>query len=105
MTLSDQQWEFLQDVALLIQFAKAKGLKLTGGNLYRTAEQNRAVHGSLHSKHMRRMAIDLNLFQHGQLQIGTEAHRVLGEFWESIRPENSWGGRFDDGNHYSRGER
>ena len=105
MSLSDRQWIFLQDVALLVQYARARGWKLTGGNLYRTPEQNRAVNGSAHSMHMKRLAIDLNLFVDGSLVTHTAWHRPLGEFWESIRPENSWGGRFNDGNHYSQGER
>jgi hypothetical protein len=105
MGKSDQQWQFLKDVAILIQFADGQGMKLTGGNLYRTDEQNEAVGGTSDSKHKDRMAIDLNLFIDGGFQTSTESHRLLGEFWESIRPENSWGGRFHDGNHYSRGER
>ena len=105
MSKSDDQWEFLQDVSLLIQFAASQKLKLTGGNLYRNPEQNRVVEGTENSKHKDRMAIDLNLFIGGEFQTETDAHKPLGDFWETIRPENSWGGRFNDGNHYSRGER
>jgi len=102
---SDQQWEFLQDVALLIQYAAARGLKLTGGDLYRDAEYCQFHPSGESSKHHSRMAIDLNLFIDGAYMPETAAHTELGAFWESIREENSWGGRFEDGNHYSRGER
>lgn len=102
---SDRQWTFLLDVRLLIQHAKRKGWKLTGGNLYRTPAQNTAVNGTARSRHLDRLAIDLNLFIDDVYQRDTEAYRPLGEFWEALRPDNSWGGRFNDGNHFSVGER
>lgn len=102
MTLSDHQWEFLKDLALLIQFAERIGYKLTGGNLYRNYEQNLDVGGTSNSKHLRRLAIDLNLFIDDEYRQDTDAHEPLGIFWESIRPENRWGGAFEDGNHYER---
>ena len=46
-----------------------------------------------------RLALDLNLFLDGAFLTTTEGHRPLGEFWESIG--GSWGGRFNDANHYS----
>ena len=42
---------------------------------------------------------NLNLFVDGVWLQSTEAHRELGEWWESVG--GSWGGRFGDGNHYS----
>lgn len=54
--------------------------------------------GSL-SLHPDKLAIDLNLFKDGHYLSSTEAHRPLGEWWESIG--GTWGGRFNDGNHYS----
>jgi len=51
----------------------------------------------------KRLAIDLNLFKDGEYLTDTEDHRFLGEFWESLG--GTWGGRWDDGNHYSWGER
>ena len=41
MSQSDEQWEFLQDVGKLIAFAKEKGFKLTGGELWRTPEMQK----------------------------------------------------------------
>lgn len=105
MTLNEKQWEFLKCVAKLIQFAEEKGFMLTGGELFRTPEQaalnaQRGT-GIRHSVHMDRLAIDLNLFVNGQFQQTSEAHRPLGEYWESLHPLARWGGRFNDGNHYS----
>jgi len=111
MTLSDHQWEFLKDVARLVDYAMSQsGYKLTGGDLYRSeAEQERMVRTgksrTLLSKHRQRLAIDLNLFINGEIQWGSEAHRPLGEHWKLLSPLNVWGGDwqgFPDGGHYER---
>lgn len=102
MNLSDRQWQFLKDVALLILYADARGMKLTGGTLYRDPDHNRAVGGIEGSLHTERLAVDLNLFDGSVYLPDTADHKPLGEFWESLRPENRWGGRFNDGNHYER---
>jgi hypothetical protein len=108
MKLSDHQWAFLKDIATLILFAEDQGYKLTGGELERTKEQAKinadkgiGIDDSLHSK---RLALDLNLFIDGVYRRDSEAHRPLGEFWESLSPHNNWGGDFSkpDGNHYER---
>ena len=54
------------------------------------------------SLHYAKCAGDLNLFKDGEYLTDTESHRFLGEFWESLNPENRWGGRYSDGNHYER---
>lgn len=56
-------------------------------------------YGHPKSAHKLKLAIDLNLFKDGVFVDSTEGHRVFGEYWESIG--GSWGGRFEDGNHYS----
>lgn len=92
-------------VGWLIEFAYTSGYELTFGEAYRTPEQaalNAAKGtGIVNSLHNQRLAVDLNLFKDGVWLITTEAHKPLGEFWESIG--GSWGGRFSrpDGNHYS----
>lgn len=92
MRLREKQSKFVRMVALLIQFAYERGYELTFGDAWA-----RDGHMS-NSLHYDRLAIDLNLFVDGTYLTTTEAHKELGEFWESIG--GSWGGRFDDGNHY-----
>ena len=58
-------------------------------------------YGHSKSAHKHRLAIDINLFKDGVFMDGTEAHRQLGEWWEKQGPDYAWGGRFNDGNHYS----
>jgi len=93
MTLRQKQSLFVKKIALLIGFAYEKGFEITFADAYATTG-----HKS-NSLHYSRLAIDLNLFRDGEYLTETEDHKVLGEFWESIG--GSWGGRFDDGNHYS----
>ena len=111
MSLSNQQWEFLKDVAALIYFAdhhNTINYKLTGAELYRTPEQAElnAAKGSgiKNSLHCKRLAIDLNLFIDNKYQTTSRAYRELGEFWKGLSPENRWGGDFSrpDGNHFER---
>jgi hypothetical protein len=89
-TLRQKQSRFVKMVALLIAYAYQQGFELTFGDAYREGDPR---------NHGRRLAIDLNLFRDGRYMASTEAHRPLGQFWESIG--GCWGGQFNDGNHYS----
>lgn len=111
MSLSDEQWLFLQDVAKLIQFAAQAGFKLTGGELMRTSEQQeiylktgKSTIGN--SLHLKRLAIDFNIFlPNGALLQKAEEGQVLGDFWTSLSPRNRWGGNwttFKDAPHFER---
>lgn len=85
-------------VARLIVKAEDMGYEVTLGEAWRSPEEaaRRGFPGSLH---VQRLAIDINLFRGGKYLTRTEDHRPLGEWWESIG--GTWGGRFNDGNHYS----
>ncbi|NAW97859.1 MULTISPECIES: M15 family metallopeptidase [unclassified Vibrio] len=106
MTLGDKQRAFTRMTADLIVFAYEQGYELTFGDAYRDPR----VHGqmgekksysSANSNHKERLAIDLNLFVRGEYIINGDhpAYVALGEYWESLG--GSWGGRFDDANHFS----
>lgn len=106
MKLGDKQKAFTRMTADLIIFAYEQGYQLTFGDAYRDPR----VHGQLGEKksysssssnHKLRLAIDLNLFV-GDEYITDGSHPAyiaLGEYWESIG--GSWGGRFEDSNHFS----
>ena len=96
MGLRDKQSVFAKKVALLILYAYECGYELTFGDAW-------AKTGHIEdSFHYSRLAIDLNLFKDGVYLADTKDHKFLGLFWESIG--GSWGGRWNDGNHYSWGE-
>lgn len=104
MILREKQSKFARMVADLIIKAEAMGYEVTLGDAYRDPRLHGAVgekkgYGHPKSCHKIRLAIDLNLFKNGKFLEGSDAHKSLGEWWES--QGGTWGGRFNDGNHYS----
>ena len=117
MSLVQEQSTFLLQVAELIHKAAAQGFQVSGGELYRTPEQQ-ALHvrngrsTTMSSQHLKRLAVDLNFFKSdadGQLRLtyDIEDIRPLGQFWENLDPANRWGGNwstFKDVPHFERRE-
>jgi hypothetical protein len=106
MRLGDKQRLFMRLVPRLIDWAHLNGYELTIGDAYRDPRAFgrlgvRKAYGRANSLHKQKLAIDLNLFKDGKYLQKTEDHRPLGEYWESLHDLCSWGGRFNDGNHYS----
>jgi hypothetical protein len=90
-------------VARLIIKAHELGYRVTLGDAYRSPECAKRMHelglGIINSLHTKRLAIDLNFFKDGVYITNTSQLEDIGEWWESIG--GSWGGRFNDGNHFS----
>jgi hypothetical protein len=106
MSLRAKQSRFAKAVGGLILRAYEMGYEVTLGDAYRDPRvfgpigQKRG-YGHPSSAHKQRLAIDLNLFRDGKFLSDSESHKPLGEWWESQDPDARWGGRFEDGNHYS----
>ena len=88
------------------------GFEVAGGDLFRDPRLHGELgvkmgYGHAKSAHKLKIAIDLNLYKDtdadGDLDYltSTEAHKELGEWWEKQHELCRWGGRFNDGNHYS----
>ena len=106
MRLIEKQFLLLRLLPKLLDFAHAKGYDVTLGDGYRDPRVfgdvgEKQGYGAAYSNHKSRLAIDLNLFKNGDYLTTTEDHKETGEYWESLHPFTCWGGRFDDGNHYS----
>ncbi len=114
MKLLQAQFLFSRLVPRLIDRAHALGFEVTWGDAYRDPRVfgnigEKKGYGHPKSAHKQRLAVDLNLFSDGQYLGTTEAHQMLGEWWEQQHPMARWGGRFrdkkgnpaSDGNHYS----
>ena len=104
MSLAQAQRKFTRMIGMLIEWAYANGYELTFGDAFRDPRVHGSVgekksYSSASSNHKIRLAVDFNLFKDGKFLTASEDHKPLGEYWESIG--GSWGGRFDDGNHYS----
>lgn len=96
MTLGEKQRVFTQMIGQLIGWAYDHGYELTFGDAFRDP---RVEYGHPNSLHRSRLAVDFNLFKDGRYLTETDDHAPLGKYWESIG--GTWGGRFNDGNHYS----
>jgi len=104
MTLRQMKSKFSWMLGNLICFAFSQGFEITLGEgtikvvNCKHCRKKVSIHkkGSLH--HIG-LAQDIDLFKDGRYLRKTEAHRVLGAYWEQMG--GSWGGRFADGNHYS----
>jgi len=96
MTLGQKQRKFTMMIGRLIAFAYEEGYELSFGHAMRCQD---CKVGSSVSLHKIKLAVDFNLFRDGNYLTKTEDHLPLGLFWEAIG--GTWGGRFQDGNHYS----
>lgn len=106
MKLGDQQRLFMRLIPRLLDKAHEMGYELTLGDGFRDPRVfgnvgERIGYGHPRSAHKQRLAIDLNLFKDGVYLQTSEDHRPLGEWWEQQHELCRWGGRFNDGNHYS----
>ena len=103
-TLLAAQQQFTRMVVKLLAKAHELGYEVTFGDAYRDPRVFGGMgetkgYGQAKSGHKQRLAIDLNLFKDGRYLARTSDHEELGLWWESIG--GTWGGRFNDGNHYS----
>jgi hypothetical protein len=99
-------------VCRLIAYAHEQGFTVTGGELYRTAEQQ-AIYlkegksKTSKSQHLNRCAIDLNFFKviDGKATMieGKENLSALGDYWISLDKKNQCGIKWGwDTNHFER---
>ena len=105
MTLGQAQKKFSKLFAQLILWSFDKGYEVVLGEVFRTPQQaawyaakGKGIANSLHTVCL---AADINLFKNGSYLTQSEEYQELGLYWESLDPNCNWGGRFDDGNHFS----
>ncbi|MCL6269329.1 M15 family metallopeptidase [Sansalvadorimonas sp. 2012CJ34-2] len=110
-----KQAQFLIHVTQLLQKAYEASFIVTGGELYRTVEQQKLYvrqgrSKTMNSRHLQRLAIDLNFFipdQEGKVRLTYEKSdlQAIGDYWESLHSDNKWGGnwkKFKDTPHFER---
>lgn len=110
MSLSNEQAAFLLDVCKLVPFATSLGYTVTGGELQRTPEQQKIYvqtgkSKTMDSKHLKKLAIDLNFIKDGKLVYDIKELTPIGEYWQSLSPKNSAGmfwKSFKDVPHFER---
>ncbi|BFP39482.1 M15 family metallopeptidase [Flavobacteriaceae bacterium GF1] len=118
MRLRERQHIFTYNVACLIHYAfDSCNIKLTFGEVHRTWSQvllnyfgykiekggllgiklvkSRRLSRTLRSLHQDRLAVDFNFFIDGQLTYDFDKIKPLGDYWETLHPDNRWGGDFN----------
>ena len=104
MTLGNKQRLFSELVGKLLIEIGLRGYACTFGAAFRDPAWGVGHRNSLHAS---RLAIDLNLFKPADDDddwiycTQTDEHTQFGVWWERQHELCAWGGRFDDGNHYS----
>lgn len=97
----DEQAAFLIDFCKLVQYCtETLGWKVTAGELWRPVEMQRIYvqtgrSKTMESKHLIRLAGDLNFFIAGTFVCTVEDIKPAGDYWESLNPKNFWGGNFN----------
>jgi len=86
-----KQQKFALSFAKLIVFAIEEGYQVTF-----PPEHTNHIKNSLHYCGL---AKDINLFKNNKYLTATHDYTKIGEYWESMG--GTWGGRFDDGCHFS----
>jgi peptidoglycan L-alanyl-D-glutamate endopeptidase CwlK len=110
MTLRQEQELFVQDTMLLLSYIFNSDRTCTFGEVARTVEQQKIYVQTGRSKtmlsnHLKRCAIDLNVFKDGKLLGSVADMKDIGDYWESLSKQNSWGGNwnsFKDIPHFER---
>ncbi len=120
-TLLDKQNAFAGLAGRLVHRAQAMGYQVSLGEAWRTPEQAKFIIeqvllnaekgiGIASSLHIKRLALDLNLFHNGKYLNASSDYEALGKWWEAQSTAQGpnpvrcrWGGRFKkpDGNHFS----
>lgn len=98
MTLRQKQSLFARLVNQLETRMWMAGFETTTGDALRPMD---ADYGHPRSTHKFKLAKDINLFKDGRYLSSTKAHEQFGLWWEQQHILCRWGGRFNDGNHYS----
>jgi len=91
MTLGEKRTLFTQMIIILVQYADLIG--------YEVRFDKEHCNHHPRSLHYEGLAKDILLFKDGEYLTKTSDYEKLGRFWKFIG--GTWGGDFNDGNHFS----
>lgn len=110
MSLRTEQSKFATDIVAFLLWASQQGYEYTFGEAQRPVEMQEIYvktgrSKTMDSNHIRRLAFDFFFFKDGRLLSTKEEMQPLGNRWESMSAQNSWGGNwnsFKDIPHFER---
>lgn len=107
MKMRERQSLFAQLMAeFILWIFEQPGYAVTMGECWRPPEMQeiylqKGLSKTKNSKHIRRLAVDLNLFIGGTYKTDKESYKPLAEKWESMHPDCRSGYRWGfDANHF-----
>ena len=97
--------QFTEMVRQLLNFCYREGIKIQIDYVKSSyEEQKRLVETgkswTMNSKHLLGKAIDLQIIKDGKFLVDGEEYEILGKYWESLSPNNIWGGRWKNKDVY-----
>lgn len=126
MGLRQKQSIFALNISKLIVWAYQNGYEITLGEAKRTRSQqylyfygytiqrisgflklvkSRRLSKTMNSFHLKKLALDINVFIDGKYRTDKEAFKPLAEYWRSLHPDNVSGYDWDyDMNHFQMGK-
>lgn len=110
MSLREEQSQFALDIVRLLLWASEQGYEYTLGEVQRPVEMQQIYYKSgrsktMNSMHLKKCAADIFFFKNGRLLASKEEVQPIGNHWESMCAQNSWGGNwksFKDVPHFER---
>ena len=116
MALSDQQYEFAQDLILFLQWLVDRKIKFTIGEVWRRQVtqkwlMDKGWSDTMKSGHRDKLAADIFIWLEGRFAHNTWENRdkliAVSDKWKSLSPLNTWGGDWTIGGrpdiaHYER---
>lgn len=95
--LLNSQQLFTRNIAKLIEYCYAGGFEITMGEAWRTEYQQQEYmrtgrSNTMNSQHLKRLAIDFNFFKNDVLVTDGKVLYDIGKYWESLHPNNRYGG-------------
>ena len=93
MRIGDKKRLFTKLIAALINRAYELGYEISFAPEHSNHIEN--------SNHFKGLAKDFNLYKDGTWLNKTEQYTEIGEYWEGLHSLCRWGGRFNDGCHFS----
>ncbi len=109
MTLLEKQMKFAELLTYFLYRLFELGYRVTFGEVWRTKEQQeiyvkKKLSKTMNSKHLERLAVDLNFFKDGKWLAERDELVEVGQVWKSMDQECVWGGDWGwDGGHFQYG--
>jgi hypothetical protein len=105
MTLLQKQFTFSKNLTTLFNWLIINKYDWSIGGAYRTEYQEKeykrlGLSHTNNSLHLKKLAIDLNIFKDGKYLTTGELLKPIGDYWCKLNEKNRWGGDWNKNGIY-----